>query len=99
MLVTPGTRKSHGGTSCPRRSAHGSTQPPMHASTWNRRPRRSVSAAIASTGSITPCAYDGADAATSTTRSPYVSIAAVMATASARLVIGSTGMLTRSTPK
>ena len=68
MLVTPGDREVHGGTSAPSRSAHGSTQPPMHASTWQRTPRASAAAAISATGSITPCAYDGAEATTSTRR-------------------------------
>ena len=35
MLVTPGTAKVHGGAP----SRWGSTQPPMHASTWQRMPR------------------------------------------------------------
>ena len=38
MLVTPSTANVHGGTSRPSRAAYGSTQPPMHASTWQRTP-------------------------------------------------------------
>ena len=39
MDVTPGTRKSKGGTAWPSRSAHGSTKPPRHASVWKPIPR------------------------------------------------------------
>ena len=52
MLVTPSTAKVHGGAS----SRCGSTQPPMHASTWQRMPRSAASAAISVTGSTTPWA-------------------------------------------
>ncbi len=37
--MTPSTAKVHGGTARPSRAAYGSTQPPMHASTWQRMPR------------------------------------------------------------
>ncbi len=67
----------------------------MHASTWQRTPRAAAAAAISGTGSTTPCAYDGADATTSTVLS---SIAAAMAAASARKS-GPTGTTTGSTPK
>ncbi len=51
MLVTPGTRKSHAG----RPLQNGSTQPPMHASTWHAMPRSCAAAATASTGSSAAC--------------------------------------------
>lgn len=66
MLVTPSTAKSHAGTVRPSRAAYGRIQPPMHASTWQRIPRAAATAAISVTGSITPWAYDGALATTST---------------------------------
>ena len=81
MLVTPSTANVHGGTGRPSRAAYGSTQPPMHASTWQRTPRSAAAAAISVTGSTTPWAYDGALATTSTVRS---SIAAAIAPAWAR---------------
>ena len=95
MLVTPSTAKLHGGTGRPSRAAYGSTQPPMHASTWQRTPRRSASAAISVTGSTTPWAYDGALATTSTVRS---SIAAAIAAGRARKS-SPTATTTGSTPK
>jgi hypothetical protein len=96
--VTPSTANVHGGTGRPRRAAYGSTQPPMQASTWQRRPRAAASAASSVTGSTTPCAYDGALATTSTVRSRSASTAAAVATGSARKS-GPTGTTTASTPK
>ena len=46
----------------------------MHASTWQRMPRSAAAAATGGTGSITPCAYDGAETTTSTVRSGASSI-------------------------
>jgi hypothetical protein len=68
----------------------------MQASTWHRTPRSPAAAATSGTGSITPCAYDGALTTTRTVRS---SMAAAMAAGSARNVDGSTGTVTASTPK
>ena len=79
--VTPSTENDHGGTGRPSRSAYGSTHPPMHASTWQRMPRSAAIAASSGMGSITPCAYDGAEP---TTRTVEASTAAVMAGTSAR---------------
>jgi hypothetical protein len=45
---------------------------------------------------MTPCAYEGAEA---TTRTVSSSIAALMASGSARFVSGSTSTTTGSTPK
>ena len=79
-LVTPSTANVQGGA-----ARCGSTQPPMHASTWQRMPCSAASAAISGTGSTTPWAYDGAEATTSTVVS---SMAAAMAAGSARRVVG-----------
>lgn len=38
MEVTPGTRKSKGGTGYSRSAAKGSTKPPKHASEWHSTP-------------------------------------------------------------
>ncbi len=95
MLVTPSTANVHGGIGRPSRAAYGSTQPPMHASTWQRTPRAAAAAAISVTGSTTPWAYDGALATTSTVPS---SIAAAIASACARKS-SPTGTITGSTPK
>ncbi len=95
MLVTPSTANVHGGTARPSRAAYGSTQPPMHASTWQRMPALAAAAAISVTGSTTPWAYDGALATTSTVRS---SIAASIAVGTARNS-SSTSTITASTPK
>src|SRR5262249_10658489 len=66
MLVTPSTRKSHGG-----RSGHqGSTKPPKHASTWHEIPRSAAADATAATGSSAPVGYDVAETTTSATSSP-----------------------------
>src|SRR5689334_15246060 len=54
ISVTPSTRKSQGGTSRPSASMKGSTNPPMHASTWQPMPRSAASAAMSATGSMTP---------------------------------------------
>src|SRR3954453_3193804 len=98
MLVTPSTAKVHGTTARPSRAAYGSTQPPMHASTWQRIRRAAASAASSVTGSTTPWAYDGALATTSTVRPGAVSIAASVA-ATAATKPGPTGTSTGSTPK
>src|SRR3954453_3232126 len=52
-LVTPGTAKSNGATSTPSARRYGSTQPPMHASTWNRMPRAPATEASSGIGSTT----------------------------------------------
>ena len=44
IVVTPSTRKSHGGTSSPFSSMNGSTKPPMHASTCIDAPTDAASA-------------------------------------------------------
>nr|BFE76731.1 hypothetical protein GCM10020092_100320 [Actinoplanes digitatis] len=93
MLVTPGTEKSKSGRSAPSRLRYGSTQPPKQASTWNRTPRSAAAAAISAIGSTTPCAYDGAEAATRTVSAP---IAAAIAAGSARRP-ASTGTTSRAT--
>ena len=93
--VTPSTANVHGGTARPRRAAYGSTQPPMHASTWQRTPRSCAAAASSAIGSTTPWAYDGADPTTSTVLS---SMAAAIAAASARKS-GPTGTTRVPTPK
>jgi hypothetical protein len=46
MLVTPSTANVHGTTGRPSRAAYGSTQPPMHASTWQRTPRAAAERGI-----------------------------------------------------
>lgn len=68
----------------------------MQASTWQSTPRAEAAAAISATGSVTPWAYEGAEATTSAVRSVS---AAAMAAASARKVTGSTGTTTGSTPR
>ena len=95
IVVTPSTRKSHGGTSRPISSANGSTKPPMQASTWQLAPTVPASAAIAGMSSTTPCGYWGAEPTTSTVRS---STAAAMASTSA-VQSSRTGTLWRRTPK
>ena len=95
-LVTPGTDRSKSGTGSPSARKYGSTQPPMHASTWHRTPRAAAAAAMGTTGSTTPCAYDGALTTTSTVRS---SIAAAIAAGSAVNGPASTGTVTASTSK
>ena len=55
--------------------------PPMQASTWHRTPRVAAAAAMAGTGSMTPWAYEGADA---TTRIVVSSMARAMAPGLAR---------------
>jgi len=89
MLVTPGTVKSKTGGG----SRNGSTQPPKQASTWKRTPRSAQAAAIGPIGSTTPCAYDGADAATSTV--PAVIAAAIAAGSARRSRTGTTSSSTR----
>ena len=51
MLVTPGTVKSHAGSSL----QNGSTQPPMHASTCSAMPCSAAAAATSATGSRAAC--------------------------------------------
>ena len=84
MLVTPGTRNENAGSSGSSRRRYGSSQPPMHASTWQRTPAAWAAVAIWVTGSTTPCAYEGAEATTSTVSS---AIAAVIADGTARPVV------------
>jgi hypothetical protein len=93
--VTPSTAKVQAGTGRPSRAAYGSTQPPMHASTWQRTPRAAAAAATSVTGSTTPWAYDGALTATSTVHSV---IAAAIASGRARKS-ESTSTRTGVTPK
>src|SRR4051794_16745644 len=62
--VTPRTAKSRGGPGPPSRRRNGRTNPPKHASTWQRTPASAATAAMAATGSTTPCAYEGAEQAT-----------------------------------
>ena len=92
--VTPGTAKSNGGTGAPSRRSQGSAQPPKQASTWQRTPAACATAAISVTGSTTPCAYDGAEATTSTVSGR---IAAATAAGSGRSVTGSTGTVSSVT--
>ena len=61
-------------------------------------PRSAAAAATGGTGSMTPCAYDGAETTTSTVRSGASSTAAIIAAGSARKS-GPTGTTTASTPK
>jgi hypothetical protein len=63
MLVTPGTRKSHVGMGRPSFSRKGSRKPPTQASTWKGSLCFCASLPMASMGSITPCGYCGALAA------------------------------------
>ncbi len=67
----------------------------MQASTWQRMPAAAAAAAISVTGSTTPWAYDGALATTSTVLS---SMAAAIATGSARRSAAQ-GTTTARTPK
>ena len=91
---TPSTRKSHGGTSRPSSSANGSTNPPMHASTWQLASTVAASAAISGIGSTTPCGYCGAEPTTSTVFGPT---AAAMASTSA-VQSSRTGVVTTRMP-
>ena len=54
MDVTPGTRKSKGGTGYPSFSTKGSMNPPRQASTWKGSPRRAAHRPMSSMGSTTP---------------------------------------------
>lgn len=68
----------------------------MQASTWQSTPRAAAAAAASATGSMTPCAYEGAETTTSAVRP--VSAAATSA-ARTRWVPGSTGTVTARSPK
>ncbi len=95
-LCTPSTRKSKGATSSPSFSMYGSKRPPMHASTCIQRFLSVASDASSLIGSITPCAYDGAEPTSMIVRSV---IAARADSTSARYVSGSTSNVTISTAR
>ena len=86
-LVTPGIIRPIGGNPSASRMK-GTVHPPMHASRWQSTSFSAAIAASSSMGSMTPCAYEGAETTTNAVRS---SIAALVASTSARNVTGSTG--------
>ncbi|CAO0825722.1 hypothetical protein SMICM17S_03880 [Streptomyces microflavus] len=68
----------------------------MHASTWHSTSCSAAASAILATGSMTPCAYEGAEATTKAVRGV---IAAAIAVGLALYVTGSTGTTTGSRPR